>query len=864
MDSVWILLCVLGGPLVALAQDDEGSPVEETTTETATVAEAQDEVARSVDQPEPPLPTRLGEQPGLFPEEEISVTGSALGTEKLEATHAISNLSAGTIEKIKPLNTVDLLTQVPGFWAESSGGEGGNNVFARGIPAAGSFRYVALYEDGLPLYEEPQTAFLNADVLSRVDLTVDRVEAVRGGTSPLFANNAAGGTINIITKKGTENPEGVGSMTWGDYGMLRFDGHASGPITDKVFFSVGGFYRGDDGIRETGFRANNGGQLRASLTWKFDSGDMTLYGKYLDDRTIFYLPIPLRDPENPDVSLSDLIDPNTGTLASDDMRRARLRTLDGTPNGGILEEDLGEGIHPQVLTAGLQLDYKFDGGWRIQNHARVVFGDVNHNAIFSLTEPENAAQFLADQLVIAQDPATEFGAAVNRVEYRFANGEGTFDPADTRGLVIKSGWWAQQMAIQNFVNDLRVSKELDLGGAGYADVTLGFYFSEYRLDTRWHFSTVLTEMRARPRLLDIVALDTEGEEVGRVTEDGFLSYGDDGVNAFVDATTAAGYISTNWEPTKKLRVEVGARYQFTTYSGSTANRTTQNLGDRSTLADNNVQGPDGTSTRTNLDFGGIAASAGANYEITKWLGAFGRFTRAYRLPRTEVAYGKANEDTETILQAEIGLKLALKKLSVFAVGYWSRFDSLANSDQVIDPDTGDIVQLNTQGESQTFGAEIEAIWNPLTGLSLALVSTLQNPTGRNLRDVGRDKDFPEFDGNRLPRLPSLQVAFRPAYSFVVDNLIFQIYGNLQHQGNRFVDFANNTELPAYQTLDAGVIATLNNAVSLQFHGSNLANSVGITEGNTRAGPIMGRASEEVLFGRPVLGRAFRVSLTYRY
>lgn len=852
---MWIFLFAVSYPLSAHAQSETTSV---DRTNTASSAASSDSPSNE----ETGGRARLTDI-DLFPEE-ITITGSAQGTKKLESTYAVSTLGEQTLETIKPLNTVDLLTQVPGFWAESSGGEGGNNVFARGIPAAGSFRYVALYEDGLPLYEEPETAFLNGDILSRLDLTVARVEAVRGGTSPIFANNAAGGTINIITKKGTETHEGIGSLTWGDYGMLRFDGHASGPITDHVLFSIGGFYRGDDGIRETGFRANSGGQLRASLTYKFDDGDLTVYGKYLNDRTTFYLPIPLRDPRDPTVSLSNLINPNTGTLASNELRRARLRTLDGSADGTVLNADLGDGMHPDVLTAGVQLDYSFDDGWRVQNHSRIVIGDVGFNAIFSLNDPSDAAGLLSEQLARAQDPVSGFGDAVERVEYRYANGGGSFDPSTTGGLVIRTGWWSQQMAIQNFINDLRISKELDLGDAGIADVTLGFYFSEYRLETRWHFNTVLTELRDQPRLLDVVAFGANDTEIGRVTENGFLSYGDFGVNAAVDATTAAGYISSNWSPNDRLRIEVGARYQFTTYSGSVANRTNQDLGNPATLADDNVGGPDGTNTQNNLDFGGIAASAGANYALTSKLGVFGRFTRAYRIPRTEVAYGIANEDTEGILQAELGVKLALRQLSVFIVGYWSRFDSLFVSDTVIDPDTGDIVALNIQGESQTFGAEIEAVWRPFRGLSLALVSTIQNPTIQSLSDANTGEDFSEFDGNRLRRLPSLQVAFRPAYSFFVGDLGFQLYGNLQHQGNRFVDFANNTELPAYQTIDAGIITTVNDAISLQVHGSNLTNSTGITEGNPRVGTIAGQASSEVLFGRPILGRAFRASLTYRY
>ena len=56
---------------------------------------------------------------------------------------------------------------------------------------------------------------------------------------------------------------------------------------------MGGYYRVDNGPRPTGFTADQGGQLRINLTKRFEGGQLTVYAKRLDDRTIFYLPIPL-------------------------------------------------------------------------------------------------------------------------------------------------------------------------------------------------------------------------------------------------------------------------------------------------------------------------------------------------------------------------------------------------------------------------------------------------------------------------------------------------------------------------------------------------------------------------------------------
>jgi hypothetical protein len=46
-----------------------------------------------------------------------------------------------------------LLQRVPGFAVETSGGEVGNNLFAR-IPSAGAYEFVQVQEDGLPVFED--------------------------------------------------------------------------------------------------------------------------------------------------------------------------------------------------------------------------------------------------------------------------------------------------------------------------------------------------------------------------------------------------------------------------------------------------------------------------------------------------------------------------------------------------------------------------------------------------------------------------------------------------------------------------------------------------------------------------------------
>lgn len=453
--------------------------------------------------------------------DEFIVTGAARGTRKFDSAFSISTLSEAKIERLAPQSPVDLVRKLPGFWTEPSGGEGGNNLAVRGLPSS-NFRFVGFFEDGLPNFQEQQQDFLNADELLRVDATIEGVEAVRGGTSSIFSSNSPGANINFITKKGGATREVLTRFTVSDYGQLRWDGEVSGPVADGLTGSIGGFYRVDDGQRNPGFTGNRGGQARLSLTHPFKEGSVTVYVKNLNDHTAFYLPIPLADPRNPAVSLAGLLDPHTGTLTSSDFRFARIRTLNGTPNGTANDRDLADGIYSRVLTAGLMANFKIGDDWELSNHFRVVNGDVRFNALFSTTPPDDAAVFLAQQLARAQ---SGFGATVTSAKYVLANSRNAdgsrigFDPATTGGLVIRMGWWNMETSMSNLLDDLRFTKTFG-SSVGRHELAAGVYLSDYSFNQKIYQNTNLVELRHRPRALDIIALDASGNTVGSVTERG--------------------------------------------------------------------------------------------------------------------------------------------------------------------------------------------------------------------------------------------------------------------------------------------------------------------------------------------------------
>lgn len=204
---------------------------------------------------------------------EVIVTGRAgAAQKKVEASYAISTISEADLQIRAPVGVGEALKNVPGFWIENSSGEASGNIRVRGIPNDG-YSTVGLLEDGIAAQADAGLGWLNADQSMRVDQTAQRVEVVRGGPSSIFYSNAPGAVINFITRRGGETLEGLARYEASDYNSHRLDGWVGGPIGDTDWrFLVGGYYRLSDGLRDTGYRQDEGGQIRATLSRDFDHG----------------------------------------------------------------------------------------------------------------------------------------------------------------------------------------------------------------------------------------------------------------------------------------------------------------------------------------------------------------------------------------------------------------------------------------------------------------------------------------------------------------------------------------------------------------------------------------------------------------
>jgi outer membrane receptor protein involved in Fe transport len=88
---------------------------------------------------------------------------------------------------------------------------------------------------------------------------------------------------------------------------------------------------------------------------------------------------------------------------------------------------------------------------------------------------------------------------------------------------------------------------------------------------------------------------------------------------------------------------------------------------------------------------------------------------------------------------------------------------------------------------------------------------------------------------------------------------------MEYQGERYVDTANSVRLPSYTAVNLTARWQVNDELSLFAYVDNATNSLGLTEGNPRAGELSSAdAGANSFIARPLLGRNYRLALMYKY
>ncbi len=293
--------------------------------------------------------------------QEIIVTGTSRSRAALDTPLAISQLDDTALARAGVTSQADILNTIPSIKADGGGGEVASNVFIRGLPSGGQFQFTPLMYDGITVLSSFGLNSSAYDVYARNDLGIDRLEFVRGGVSNLFGPGSVAGVINYISKSGGDELEGTAQLEVAERGRYRGDLALSGPLGNNLYFAVSGFYRVDDGPIDTNLDTA-GGQIRGNLEYRFSdgSGNVKLIGQYINDRTHFYLPVPLDGPTR------NRLRGNDGEIVNSVQNQFATDLGFNIPGGQRFNSEINDGVATEGGMIGLTFEKDFgDSGWGI-------------------------------------------------------------------------------------------------------------------------------------------------------------------------------------------------------------------------------------------------------------------------------------------------------------------------------------------------------------------------------------------------------------------------------------------------------------------------------------------------------------------
>lgn len=768
--------------------------------------------------------------------DDVIVTGVVNEKTKIESSISISTVDAEKVSNSVPRNTTEIFRSIPGIRSESSAGEGNTNITVRGVPiSAGGSKYLQLQEDGLPIMLYGDIAFATSDIFLRFDQTLRRLEVIRGGSASTLASNSPAGIINFISKNGSRKGGSVSTSMGLDYRTFRTGFEYGMPLSDDLNMHVGGFYRQGEGVRNAGYDANLGGQIKANLTKNFDKGYARVYFKYLNDRTAGYLPIPLQvsgTNSNPVWESIDGFNGNYGTPYTPNLGT----NLSTGPDGNLRRSQLQDGMNPVETAVGSEFSFDLANGWIIDNKTR-----------FSFKQGRFVSPFPA-QISEANTLAESIAGAGATLQYA-----GTTTP-------FSSGISGNELAMRvhlfdvelnnfnTFFNDLTLSKQIN----DEIDITAGLFKGQQNVGMSWLWNSYLMDVNGGDtRLLDVYAADGTAYSENGLYAYGTPFWGNLHRNYDTQYNVTAPYLALNWQISEALVFDGSVRWDYGLVTGSFAGGTSRqydmNNDGEISVPEQNVYFIN-TSEPTVVDYtyDYISYSAGLNYSVNRQLAVFARASRGASAKADRILFtglpsytDSDNMNTVDVIdQFELGYKQRFENGGLFVTGFYA----LTTEEGGFEATTQKIIE----NDFEAYGLEIEGVYQ---------YENLNLRSGITWTEAEITSGIDE--GNTPRRQPALMYSITSSYTRMGHELGVNVIGQTEAYAQ------NNNELimPAYAVVSAFVRFGITESLTLSVDVNNITNALGITESEEGA---ITNGQINYVRARPITGRSIQSTLRFTF
>ena len=812
--------------------------------------------------------------------EQIVVTGNTSGKRTLfNSSSDVTLASAADLLRKAPRSTAETLELVPGIFVQGTAGPVSNNYSVRGLGGGGQ-AFITLEEDGMPIIYQGS----GADEYFQQDITIDRVEAVEGGTSGILAPNGAGATINFISlKPNFDKPEASVRFTGTTYGDYRADGYYSAPITDSLAFNVGGYVDSNKGVRNNPF-AYNTYHVKAMLEKKFDDGGyVRLTVKRGDEHDPYYADMPFQVGSNGKINSIPGLNLKTDDIGGNAF--ADIGVPDSCATGHCTRRfSLTEGLHTKSQQYRIDVEKPITDGLSGFIHARYLKASFDFNGIFpgsigntpfaagTYLDPNSAANPVAglENQALA-DPrfagTTQFGI-------RDTQGGAIIPASNTAALSALNGNGLLQETVlnhaltkrQDFGSDFGTKWDYQTGPIDNSLTVGGMVYRTHQFNDQSGVSTVVNDVRNNSHIYEIVALNAAGNVIGQLSNNGMVSYGDWGQSVFKeDITSLNAYFNDELKIGSKLHIDFGARYEnqhdVIHVGNAYAVNPTVPAGTAGIITD---LGPsfDGSYSRYAQTFHDWAYTAGVNYAVISNISLYARYARGFQTngagtgtdPTTGIGTASFNKPTNLTLY-EGGIRGQAHGFSGSVVAFRTLFNNQSYSFNNPDDPTQTV---NAVANDKIWGVQVDATWKPVHFFSLDVNGVYQQPKLTSLQFSGTA--HPEYDGNVTAQTPKKLLTVTP--SFILPNGVGEIYGRWKYIGKIFADAGNGVSLPSYSVFTVGASLNVGPRFNIGVSVDNLTNAKGFTEGNPRQGQTQSIVNG-YFYGRAIVGRNALVTGTVK-
>lgn len=805
----------------------------------------------------------------------IIVTGTNRSRVALDTPLAVTTADSQDLQRLGVSSQADILNSIPTIKADAGGGEVAANVFIKGLPSGGQYQFTPLMYDGLPVLS---TFGLNSsafDVYYRNDLAIDRLEFVRGGVSNLFGPGSVAGLINYISKTGDEEFGGVAQLEVAEKDRYKGDVAIHGPLGENLFYSLSGWYRTDKGPIRTNLDTE-GFQVRGNLRWRFpdDSGHVTLYGQYIDDSAVFYLPVPLNG------ATRNRAPGNDGKKVFSVQNRFDPTLLGfNTPDGAFLSQ-----INDNVETRGGQVAVVFDkdlgdSGFGIDG--KLKYSDYKHKfGLWSdgdgvVNVPETLASFVTNGARRGIIPELNGITAANAA-YTFVGG-GAVPPGT---LLFANRFTDRDRPMHDLTAELNLTKELTTGNIEHS-LTLGGFYGDATAKDINVTTTYLAEFNNRPQLVNLTVTNPTTGATTVISRTGLLDAGTGYTNNKHSAQRYAGYFADQMQIGSRLNFDIGARVEH--FKGDIrrerTSTTAANPGANVTGALRNVVWGNDGFLSGEVETTEWAVAAGALYKLTDRVSLYANGSRGYFFPEiravgfvtlppgtaanASLSPGTASYEGEIIKQAEAGIKVSQPQFSMTVAGLYTK---LTNRRQVlfVNAPGGGFQELVNLVATESYGVEATLDLRLTRYLNFSGNLTIQEAKYRQFQQNvgGVPTSNPAIIGNDLERQPN--ILYNAGLYYDDGALDASVFTN--YTGDNFVASNNAILLQGWNIVnfDAGYkIPIGDNSVRIGVNVFNVFNTDAVTEGSPRLDNNQ-TTGGAFFVGRPVLPRRITGRLTFSF